>query len=184
MEKLKKELFYTLIAVLGFCFGIFINMIFEGYDINKDGAPWVSAIVSSFATIGALVISMGNDEKDREAEIEKNKKEIEQYRELVMKKKSKITNLEFALLNILNLIQNNNFNDKEVARIILKNKNKLLDISSVLYLRDPNNALDLNNLIDDAETKQSLDVLRVTDEIEKTITNLGLEFQRWEKLSV
>ena len=101
-----------------------------------------------------------------------------------MKKKSKITNLEFALLNILNLIQNNNFNDKEVARIILKNKNKLLDISSVLYLRDPNNALDLNNLIDDAETKQSLDVLRVTDEIEKTITNLGLEFQRWEKLSV
>ena len=184
MEKLKKGLFYTMLFMLGICSGVFINMIFNGYNINKDGAPWMSAMVSSLATIGALVISMGNDEKDRKVEVKKDKKEIEKYRDLVMKKKSKIVNLEFAVLSIVNLIEQNEFNDNEAASIILENKNKLLDISDILYLRDPNNVLALNSLVYDAETKKTLDVSRVADEMDKTVTNLQLELKRWEKLSV
>ena len=184
MEKLKKELLYTMIVILGLCLGIFIEMIFKGYNINKVGAPWMGAIVSSFATIAALVISMGNDEKDRKAEVEKGKKEVEKYRELVLQKKNEIASFEFAVLNIINLIQRNNFDDKEVASIISKNKDKLLDISKALYLRDPDNVLNLNNLIYDAEKEQALDVYRVVDEINKTLTNLQLEFKKWEKFSV
>lgn len=184
MEKLEKELLYTMLFVLGICSGIFINMIFEGYNINKDGAPWMSAIVSSFAAIIALVISMENDEKDRKDRVEKNKKEIDKYRERIIKKESRIVSLEFAVLNIINLIEKNDYNDKEAASIILKNKDKLLDISNILYLRDPNNALNLNSLIYDAEKEQTLDVSRVINEIEETITNLQLEHKKWENLSV